>query len=259
MVDMYIIGGIFGFFKFFFKEGFIDGNGMIVIGKIMKENVDKFFEFDFNQDIICFFSNFIKVIGYIQIFCGFFVFGGCVGKIIGKEGFCFEGKVCVYDVENDFIVSFEVGEIKKGEKIVVIICYDGFKGGFGMFEMFKFFFVIMGVGFGNDVVFLIDGCFFGGFYGFIIGYVVFEVIEGGLIVLVEDGDIIIIDVEKRVVDFEVFEVEMEKRRKVWKVLVLRYERGILRKYVILVSDVSLGCVMDEGLRSDSKVLLKVMI
>lgn len=244
MEDFCKIGGIFFFFKFFFREGIIDGFGVIVIGKIMKENVEVYFDFFFEQKIICFMSDFIKFIGYIQIFCGFFVFGGCVGKIIGKEGFCFEGIVKVYDYEDGFIEVFECGEIKKGEKIVVVICYEGFKGGFGMFEMFKLSFVIMGVGFGKDVVFIIDGCFFGGFYGFLIGYIVFEVMEGGFIVFVQDGDKIVIDVEQCVFNFEIFVEEFERRKSQWRVFEFKVRRGIFRKYVQLVKDVSYGCVID---------------
>ena len=125
-------------------------------------------------------------------------------------------------------------------------------------EMLKPSSAIMGAGLGNDVALLTDGRFSGGSHGFIIGHVVPEAIEGGPIALVEDGDKIVIDAEKRVVDLEVPETEMEKRRAAWKAPPLRYTRGTLRKYATLVSDASEGCVTDEGLRSDSTVLSKVM-
>ena len=258
MADMHRIGGTPGLLKFLTKEGLLDASGITVTGKTMKENIDALPDLDPNQDIIRPLSNPIKATGHIQILRGSLAPGGCVGKITGKEGLRFEGKARVYDAENDFIASLEAGEIKKGEKTVVIIRYDGPKGGPGMPEMLKPSSAIMGAGLGQDVALLTDGRFSGGSHGFIIGHVVPEAAEGGPIALVENGDHIVIDAEKRVVDLEISEQEMEKRRKAWKAPALRYERGTLRKYATLVSDASSGCVTDEGLRSDSVVLSKVM-
>ncbi|KAK0392015.1 hypothetical protein NLU13_1513 [Sarocladium strictum] len=258
MADMHTIGGTPGLLKFLLKEGLIDGSGMTVTGKTMKQNVDALPDLDPKQDIIRPLSNPIKATGHIQILRGSLAPGGCVGKITGKEGLRFEGKARVFDAENDFITALENGEIKKGEKTVVVIRYDGPKGGPGMPEMLKPSSAIMGAGLGKDVALLTDGRFSGGSHGFLIGHIVPEAIEGGPIALVEDGDTIVIDAEKRILDLEISEAEMEKRRKAWQAPPLRYERGTLRKYATLVSDASHGCVTDEGLRSDSAVLAKVM-
>lgn len=258
MADMHRIGGTPGLLKFLLKEGLLDGSGMTVTGKTMKQNVDALPDLDPTQDIIRPLSNPIKATGHIQILRGSLAPGGCVGKITGKEGLRFQGKARVYDAENDFIASLERGEIKKGEKTVVIIRYDGPKGGPGMPEMLKPSSAIMGAGLGKDVALITDGRFSGGSHGFIIGHVVPEAIEGGPIALVKDGDTITIDAEERVLDLEISDAEMQKRKSEWKAPPLRYNRGTLKKYATLVSDASSGCVTDDGLNSNSAVLSKVM-
>ena len=167
-----------------------------------------------------------------------------MGKITGKEGLQFEGTAKCYDYEDAFIEALERGEIKKGEKTVVIIRYEGPKGGPGMPEMLKPSSAIMGAGLGNDVALLTDGRFSGGSHGFLIGHIVPEAMEGGPIALARDGDRVIIDAEERVVDLDVSPEEMEKRRKEWTVPELRAQKGTLKKYARLVSDASHGCVTD---------------
>ncbi|CAM1502726.1 Fc.00g075020.m01.CDS01 [Cosmosporella sp. VM-42] len=244
MADMHKIGGTPALLKHLLKEGLIDGSGITVTGKTMKENVENMPDFPKDQEIIRPFSNPIKETGHIQILRGSLAPGGCVGKITGKEGLRFQGKARVYNAENDFITSLEAGEIKKGEKTVVIIRYDGPKGGPGMPEMLKPSSAIMGAGLGKDVALLTDGRFSGGSHGFIIGHIVPEAMEGGPIALVEDGDTITIDANKRAIDVEISEEEMERRRKNWTVPPLRYTKGTLSKYAKLVSNASTGCVTD---------------
>ncbi|KAH8120930.1 dihydroxy-acid dehydratase [Trichoderma asperellum] len=244
MADMHKIGGTPGLLKYLIKEGLIDGSGVTVTGKTMKQNVESAPDFPADQDIIRPLSNPIKPTGHIQILRGSLAPGGCVGKITGKEGLQFVGKARAYDSEPDFIASLERGEIKKGEKTVVIIRYDGPKGGPGMPEMLKPSSAIMGAGLGKDVALLTDGRFSGGSHGFIIGHIVPEAIEGGPIALVKDGDTITIDAEKRIIDLEISEAEMEKRRKEWKRPEPRYTKGTLAKYARVVSDASTGCVTD---------------
>lgn len=244
MEDVHKIGGTPSLLKFLLKEGIIDGSGITVTGKTMKQNVESVPDFPTDQDIIRPLSNPIKATGHIQIMRGSLAPGGCVGKITGKEGLRFTGKARVYDAEDDFISSLERGEIKQGEKTVAIIRYDGPRGGPGMPEMLKPSSAIMGSGLGKDVALLTDGRFSGGSHGFIIGHVVPEAMEGGPIALVKDGDRIIIDAEKRVVDLDISEAEMEKRRKAWKAPAPRYNKGTLKKYASLVSDASSGCVTD---------------
>ena len=245
--DLYKAGGIPSLLKFLLKEGLIDGSGVTVTGKTMKQNLEAFKDFDPDQPIIRPLSNPIKPTGHIQILRGSLAPGGSVAKITGKEGLRFAGKARVYDKEDDFIVSLENGEIKKGEKTVVIIRYEGPKGGPGMPEMLKPSSAIMGAGLGQDVALLTDGRFSGGSHGFIIGHVVPEAMEGGPIALVKDGDSIVIDAEKRVIDLEVSDEELQKRKQAWRKPQHRVLRGTLAKYATLVSDASTGCITDDKL------------
>ncbi|TPX18293.1 uncharacterized protein E0L32_011791 [Thyridium curvatum] len=242
--DLYNIGGTPALLKFLLKEGVIDGSGITVTGKTMKENLEKFKDFPEDQKVIRPLSNPLKATGHIQILRGTLAPGGSVGKITGKEGLRFEGKAKCYDQEDDFIDALERGELKKGEKTVVIIRYEGPKGGPGMPEMLKPSSAIMGAGLGNDVALLTDGRFSGGSHGFLIGHVVPEAAEGGPIGLVRDGDHIIIDAEKRVIDLEVSDAEMARRKAEWTPREPRAKRGTLRKYAQLVSDASHGCITD---------------
>ena len=247
MADMHQIGGTPGLLKWLIAEGMIDGSGMTVTGKTMKENVKDVPDIPASQKILRPLNDPIKSTGHIQILRGSLSPGGAVGKITGKEGLCFTGTARVYDAEDDFIASLERGEIKKGEKTVVIIRYEGPKGGPGMPEMLKPSSAIMGAGLGNDVALLTDGRYSGGSHGFIIGHIVPEAQEGGPIALVKDGDRIVIDAERKVMDLEVPEEEMERRRKAWTAPSPRYSQGTLKKYAKLVSDASSGCVTDRGL------------
>ncbi|KAK6220681.1 dihydroxy-acid dehydratase ilv3 [Pestalotiopsis sp. IQ-011] len=246
MADMMTIGGTPALLRFLLEEGLIDGSGITVTGKTMKENVEAWpHRFPEDQKIIRPFSNPIKPTGHIQILRGQLAPGGSVGKITGKEGLVFKGKARVYDYENAFIESLERGEIKKGEKTVVIIRYEGPKGGPGMPEMLKPSSAIMGAGLGQDVALLTDGRFSGGSHGFLIGHIVPEAMEGGPIGLVQDGDVITIDAEKRVIDTELSDAEFEKRRAAWKAPEPRYKKGTLTKYAKLVTNASDGCVTDN--------------
>ncbi|PSS28361.1 hypothetical protein M430DRAFT_132741 [Amorphotheca resinae ATCC 22711] len=244
MADLANIGGTPSLLKFLLKEGVIDGSGMTVTGKTLAQNLEKVPDFPSDQTIIRPFSNPIKKTGHIQILRGSLAPGGSVGKITGKEGLRFEGKAKCYDAEDDFITALENGEIKKGEKTVVVIRYEGPKGGPGMPEMLKPSSAIMGAGLGQDVALITDGRFSGGSHGFLIGHIVPEAQEGGPIGLVRDGDTVIIDAEKRVLDLVVPESELEKRRKEFVPHPLKYKKGTLAKYSRVVSDASHGCITD---------------
>lgn len=244
MHDMYKIGGTPALLKYLLKEGLINGSGITVTGKTMKENVSSWPSFPTDQPIIRPLSNPIKPTGHLQILRGSLAPGGSVGKITSKEGLRFEGKAKCYDSEDTFILALEQGEIKKGEKTVVIIGYKGPKGGPWMPEMPKPSAAIMGAGLGEDVALLTDGRFSGGSHGFLIGHVVPEAIQGGPIGLARNSDCIVIVAEERIVDLEVPSDEMEKRRREWKAPELRAKKGSLKKYASLVSDASHGCVTD---------------
>jgi dihydroxy-acid dehydratase len=246
MADIFDIGGTPALLKFLLKEGLIDGSGMTVTGKTLKENLESAPDFPPNQDIIRPLSNPIKETGHIQILRGNLAPGGCVGKITGKEGLRFVGKAKCYDAEDLFIEALERGEIKKGEKTVVIIRYEGPKGGPGMPEMLKPSSAIMGAGLGQDVALLTDGRFSGGSHGFLIGHIVPEAQEGGPIGLVRDGDVVTIDAETRELSFDVAEEELEKRRAEFKPHPLKYNKGTLFKYARFVKDASHGCVTDAA-------------
>ncbi|EAQ86104.1 conserved hypothetical protein [Chaetomium globosum CBS 148.51] len=245
MEDLFKIGGTPALLKFLLKEGLLDGSGITVTGKTMKENVADLPGFPADQPIIRPLNNPLKPTGHIQILRGSLAPGGSVGKITGKEGLRFEGTAKVYDYEDAFIEALERGEIKKGEKTVVVIRYEGPKGGPGMPEMLKPSSAIMGAGLGQDVALITDGRFSGGSHGFLIGHIVPEAMEGGPIGLVRDGDKIVIDADKRVLDLEVPADEMARRKAEWKAPEPRAKRGTLKKYASLVSDASQGCVTDK--------------
>jgi dihydroxy-acid dehydratase len=250
MADLHNIGGTPALLKFLLKEGVIDGSGMTVTGKTLKQNLENAPDFPSDQTIIRPFSNPIKPTGHIQILRGSLAPGGSVGKITGKEGLRFVGKAKCYDAEDDFIHALERGEIKKGEKTVVVIRYEGPRGGPGMPEMLKPSSAIMGAGLGQDVALITDGRFSGGSHGFLIGHIVPEAQEGGPIGLVRDGDEIVIDAETKELNVSVSEEELKKRREGWVAPPLKYTKGTLAKYARVVQDASHGCITDgEVVRS----------
>jgi dihydroxy-acid dehydratase len=245
--DLHNIGGIPTLTKFLIKEGLIKGEHMTVTGQTLKKNVESAPDFPSDQTIIKPLSQPIKKTGHLQILRGSLAPGGSVGKITGKEGLRFTGKAKVYDAEDLFIEALERGEIKKGEKTVVVIRYEGPKGGPGMPEMLKPSSAIMGAGLGQDVALITDGRFSGGSHGFLIGHIVPEAMEGGPIGLVKDGDEIVIDAEKRTLDVSVDEATLAERREEWRKNKPkpRATRGTLAKYAKLVSDASHGCITDR--------------
>jgi len=244
MADVFAMGGTPSLLKFLIKEGVVDGSTMTVTGRTMKQNVENVPDFPADQKIIRPFSNPIKPTGHIQILRGSLAPGGSVGKITGKEGLKFKGKAKVYNDEDLFIEALERGEIKKGEKTVVVIRYEGPKGGPGMPEMLKPSSAIMGAGLGHDCALITDGRFSGGSHGFLIGHIVPEAQEGGPIALVEDGDTIEIDAEIRELNLLVDEAELAERRKKFVAPPLKYTKGTLYKYARNVVDASRGCITD---------------
>lgn len=230
MADLHNIGGTPALLKFLLKEGIIKGNGMTVTGQTLSQNLENVPDFPPDQTIIRPLSAPTKKTGHIQILYGSLAPGGCVGKITGKEGMRFRGRAKVYDSEDDMVLALEQGAIKKGEKTVVVIRYEGPRGGPGMPEMLKPSSAIMGAGLGKDVALITDGRFSGGSHGFLIGHVVPEAQEGGPIALIKDGDEVVIDAETRRLDLLVEEGEIERRRKEWVRPKEKYERGTLKKY-----------------------------
>ena len=245
MADLHSIGGTPALLKFLLKENVISGDGMTVTGQTLAKNLESVQDFPADQPIIRPFSNPIKKTGHIQILRGSLAPGGSVGKITGKEGTKFQGLARVYDSEDEMVSALESGQIKKGTKTVIIIRYEGPKGGPGMPEMLKPSSALMGAGLGQDVALITDGRFSGGSHGFLIGHVVPEAFEGGPIALVRDGDEIVIDAENRILDLKVDEKELDRRRAGWKAPPLKYQRGTLKKYAKAVVDASHGCITDS--------------
>ncbi|KAI6868122.1 hypothetical protein D0864_08624 [Hortaea werneckii] len=243
--DLYDIGGTPSLIKFMLKEGIIDGSRMTVTGRTVKENVEKAADFPSDQEIIRPMSNPIKPTGHIQILRGSLAPEGSVGKITGKEGTVFTGKARCFDAEDDFIAALEANTFTKGEKVVVIIRYEGPKGGPGMPEMLKPSSAIMGYGLGNDLALITDGRFSGGSHGFLIGHVTPEAQAGGPIGLVRDGDTICIDADNRVIDIvDQSPEELQKRKLEFQPPPLKYQKGTLYKYAKQVADASHGCITD---------------
>ena len=168
---------------------------------------------------------------------------GAVAKITGKEGLRFSGPARVFDSEEDMLHALEQKKIKKGD--VVIIRYEGPKGGPGMPEMLTPTSALMGAGLGSDVALMTDGRFSGGSHGFIVGHITPEAQEGGPIALVRDGETITVDAEKNRIDVALSEAELGRRRAEWKAPPYKFTRGTLYKYIKSVKSASEGCVTDE--------------
>jgi dihydroxy-acid dehydratase len=207
------------------------------------ENLDGLPGLQQGQDVFHAINDPIKQTGHIQILKGNLAPGGSVAKITGKEGLQFSGPAKVFDAEELMLEALEEGRINKGD--VVVIRYEGPKGGPGMPEMLTPTSAIMGAGLGDDVALLTDGRFSGGSHGFIIGHIVPEAQEGGPIALIRDGDLVSIDAEKKTLSVAVSDAEMEQRRKDWTMPAYKAAAGTLFKYIKLVRNASEGCVTDE--------------
>ena len=243
MEDLHNVGGTPAVMKYLLAKGLLHGDCLTVTGKTIAENLAAVSDLKPGQDVFMPLEKPIKPTGHIQILKGNFAPGGAVAKITGKEGLRFSGPARVYDCEEDMLNGLERGDIKKGD--VVVIRYEGPKGGPGMPEMLTPTSAIMGAGLGKDVALITDGRFSGGSHGFIIGHVVPEAQEGGPIALVRDGDIITMDAGKNELSVAVSDAEMAKRRAAWKTPPYKATHGTLYKYIRSVKNASEGCVTDE--------------
>ena len=243
MEDLHNVGGTPAVMKYLLAEGLINGDCMTVTGKTIAENLAALPGLKEGQDVFMPLDKPIKKTGHIQILKGNLAPGGSVAKITGKEGLQFSGPARVYDCEEDMLAGLENNEIQKGE--VVVIRYEGPKGGPGMPEMLTPTSAIMGAGLGKDVALITDGRFSGGSHGFIIGHVVPEAQEGGPIGLIRNGDVISIDAETQSLNVDVSEAEMQQRREDWVMPAYKATRGTLFKYIKNVKDAATGCVTDE--------------
>ena len=243
MEDLHDIGGVPAVLKFMLAEGMLHGDCLTVTGKTLAENLAEVKDLKEGQDIIHPVSDPIKASGHIRILKGNLAIGGSVAKITGKEGLIFKGPARVYDSEYAANDGIGRGEVKKGE--VIVIRYEGPKGGPGMPEMLKPTAAIMGAGLGKDVALITDGRFSGGTHGFVVGHIVPEAQTGGAIGLIENGDIIEINAESNTLNVLVSDEELASRKANWKEPAYKFQRGVLYKYIKNVSTASEGCVTDE--------------
>jgi dihydroxy-acid dehydratase len=242
MEDLHDVGGAPAVMKYLLEQQALRGDCLTVTGKTLAENLAEVPPLAEGQRVIRNYDDPIQQTGHLQILRGGLSPDGAVGKITGKEGYLFSGPARVFDCEEDMVAAVEKKQIRTGE--VIVIRYEGPKGGPGMPEMLTPTSVLMGAGFGSDVALITDGRFSGGSHGFLIGHVTPEAQEGGAIALIEDGDVITIDVKKHTIELEVGEDELEARRSRWKAPKLKAKRGTLYKYIQSVSPASLGCVTD---------------
>jgi len=243
MEDLHEVGGTPAVLKYLLEKGAIEGDCLTVTGRTLAENLADLPGLAEGQQVIQPWEDPIKPSGHIQILRGSFAPDGAVAKITGKEGLSFSGPAKVFDCEEDMLAATERGEIRKGQ--VVVIRYEGPKGGPGMPEMLTPTSVLMGAGLGGDVALITDGRFSGGSHGFLVGHVVPEAQEGGPIALVRDGDVVSIDAKKRTLELEVSADELRERRARWTPPPLKATRGTLYKYIKNVKSASEGCVTDE--------------
>ena len=240
--DLHAAGGTPALMKYLLERGFLHGDCMTVTGKTLAENVADVPPLKAGQQVIQPIEKPVFPRGHLRILRGNLAPDGAVAKITGKEGERFSGPAKVFDSEEAMLAGLERGEIARGT--VVVIRYEGPKGGPGMPEMLTPTSAIMGAGMGKDVALLTDGRFSGGSHGFIIGHITPEAQEGGPIGLVRDGDRITIDAAKCAIDVDVNDDELATRRASWRSPAPKATSGVLGKYVRLVKPASQGCVTD---------------
>jgi dihydroxy-acid dehydratase len=243
MEDLHEVGGTPAVLKLLLERGLVEGRCLTVTGETLAENLEKLPGLAAGQKILRPFEDPIKETGHIQILRGSLAPEGAVAKITGKEGLSFSGPAKVFDCEEDMLAAVERGEVKEG--MVLVIRYEGPKGGPGMPEMLSPTSVLMGAGLGDSVALITDGRFSGGSHGFIIGHVTPEAQEGGAIALVEDGDGIRVDAKRQTIELEVDAEELARRRQRWTPPPFKATRGTLYKYIKTVKSASEGCVTDE--------------
>jgi len=243
MEDLHKVGGVPGVMKYLLEHGLLQGDCLTVTGRTLSENLAEVPPLSKQQKLFKSLDNPIKESGHIQILRGNLAPEGAVAKISGKEGDTFEGAARVFDSEEEMLTALENTEIKKGD--VVVIRYEGPKGGPGMPEMLTPTSAIVGAGLGQHVALLTDGRFSGGSHGFIVGHITPEAQDGGPIALLQNGDQIVISGSENSIDVLLSNEELEQRYAEWSEPAYKVSRGTLYKYIRTVSSASTGCVTDE--------------
>jgi len=245
MAELVKIGGVVPLMKRLLEKGLLHGDCLTVTGKTVEENLRNAGDYPSGQEIVRPFSDPIKKTGHLVILRGNLAPGGAVAKISGKEGERFEGRAKVYGAEEEAMKAILAGKVVKGD--VVVIRYEGPRGGPGMREMLAPTSAIMGEGLGKDVALITDGRFSGGTHGFVVGHITPEAYDGGPLALVKDGDRIVIDAKAKEIRLEISGAELKRRAKAWKRPKPRYTRGVLAKFAFLAEDASHGAITDGGL------------
>ena len=243
MEDVHRVGGTPAVLKYLLEKGLLHGECLTVTGKTLAENLAAVPSLTDGQDVIKPTEQPIKATGHLRMLYGNLAKEGSVAKITGKEGLYFSGKAKVFEGEYEANDGIRDGKVAKGD--VVVIRYEGPKGGPGMPEMLKPTAAIMGAGLGKEVALITDGRFSGGTHGFVVGHITPEAQEGGVIALVKDGDTITINAETNTINLAVSEEELAKRKQEWTAPPLKVKRGVLYKYARTVASASNGCVTDE--------------
>ncbi|HEY9169276.1 MAG TPA: dihydroxy-acid dehydratase [Lutibacter sp.] len=245
MEDVHGVGGTPAVMKYLLEKGLLHGDCMTVTGKTLAENLANVSALSFEEDqhVIHTTEKALKSTGNIQILYGNLATDGSVAKISGNEGDLFEGKAVVFDGEQEANEGIGSGKVAKGD--VVVIRYVGPRGGPGMPEMLKPTSMIMGAGLGKSVALVTDGRFSGGTHGFVVGHITPEAQSGGVIALVRDGDVIVIDAKNKTINVKLTEDELVFRKAVWEAPEPKHKKGILYKYAKIVSTASEGCVTDK--------------
>jgi dihydroxy-acid dehydratase len=242
MEDVFAIGGVPAVMKYLLEMGMLHGDCLTVTGKTIKENAESISGLKEGQEVILPINNPVKTSGHLRVLYGNLAPEGSVAKITGKEGELFEGSAIVFENEFECIAGIREGKVKAGQ--VVVIRYEGPKGGPGMPEMLKPTSALIGAGLGGSVALITDGRFSGGTHGFVVGHISPEAFDGGPIALIKDGDIIKIDAVTNKIDVLLSNEELTERKKQWKQPALKVKFGVLYKYTKQVSSASLGCITD---------------
>ena len=241
MSELNANGGIQPMMKALLDKGLLNGKCMTVTGKTLAENLEGVQPYE-SDKIIKSFDNPIKEDSHLRILYGNLAKDGAVAKITGKEGTSFEGKARVFNSEEEGVEAILSNSIEDGD--VIVIRYEGPKGGPGMREMLKPTSAIMGLGLGEKVAFITDGRFSGGTHGFVVGHISPEAADGGLIAMIEDGDKILIDAENDQLILKVDDEEINRRESNWKNPIKKPKKGVLAKYAKSVKSASLGAITD---------------
>ena len=245
MAELVKIGGVAPLMKTLLRKGLLHGDCLTVTGKTLKQNLANVGPYPKGQDVVRPFNRPVKKDSHLVILKGNLSPTGAVAKISGKEGLQFTGSAKVYDSEEKALKAILDGNVKAGD--VIVIRYEGPKGGPGMREMLSPTSAVMGRGLGKEVALITDGRFSGGSHGFVVGHITPEAYEGGPIAIIQNGDSITIDAEKRSITLDIPQSEIDARLRKWSPPKAKYTKGVLAKYAKLVSSAHEGAVTDKDM------------